>query len=416
LFYFEENKLKRKNMIWASFPLSLLGDLNLSLLLTASVLYGYILGAGELEIGFIGGAYGLSYTISASLLGRLGDKIPRKFSLLLASIGQISIILYILFIASSVFEIILSQFFIGVFYGFFWPTIEAFISENTDHSEEIHQKAISNFCISWSFGYTFGPFIAGIFYDIEIFIPFIILLVSYCIMLLIICFGIPKINQNGRKNNDDSISSKNLDKTDQTKSDIDRLKNKIDFRFLIMIVANVFIYATISKILLSFFTNFALNIGWDGFSVGFVLFFFGIGRTSYFLFARFFQKKFKSSVNKVNFSILIIGFMLLLTAFIPFIVPVAFFFLTIGFTQGLVYMSSLEMLMQKEKESKGAVAGLFESAVGIGSAFSPILAGLLAEIDMMLPFFVFAGITFFIYFFNLFLARRLKQHNNMDKS
>ncbi len=404
-----------KNKIWASFPLSLLGDLNLSLLLTASVLYGYILGAGELEIGFIGGAYGLSYTLSAILLGRLGDKIPRKFSLLLASIGQISIILYIIFIASSVFEIILSQFFIGVFYGFFWPTIEAFISENTDHSDEIHQKAISNFCISWSLGYSLGPFIAGIFYDIEIIIPFIILLISYCLMLILIGFGIPLIKQHG-KNNKNPISSKNTDNVEDTEPNIDQLKNKIDLRFLIMIMANIFIYATISKILLSFFTNFALNIGWNGFSVGFVLFFFGIGRTSFFLFARFFQKKFKSSVNKVNFSILIIGFMLLFTVFVPFIIPVAIFFLTIGFAQGLVYQESLEMLMQKEKESKGAVAGLFESAVGIGSAFSPIIAGLLAEIDMLLPFFVFAGITFFIYFFNLFLARRLKQHNNTGKS
>ncbi len=70
------------------------------------------------------------------------------------------------------------------------------------------------------------------------------------------------------------------------------------------------------------------------------------------------------------------------------------------------------MLMHKEKESKGAIAGLFESAVGIGSAFSPILAGLLAEIDLKLPFFVFAGITFFIYFINLFLVKGMKQQSN----
>lgn len=404
-------------MIWASFPLSLLGDLNLSLLLTASVLYGIILKASAMQIGLIGGAYGLSYTFSAVLLGKLGDKIPRKISLLLASIGQISIILYILLIASTVFEIILSQLVIGMFYGFFWPTLEAFISENTDYSEEIHQKAISNFCISWSLGFTSGPFIAGILFDFEIKVAFTMLLISYCVMLLLICFGIPKINQNGRKNNDDSISSKNIDNIDEIKTDIDLSKNRIDFRFLIMIMANIFVYATISKILLSFFTGFAVrDLKWSGFSVGFVLFFFGSGRTVYFLFARIFQKSFKSSVNRVNISILIIGLMLLTTALVPLIVPVSFFFFIIGFAQGLVYLSSLEMLMQKEKDAKGAVAGFFESVVGIGSAFSPILAGLLAEIDMLLPFFVFAGITFFIYFLNLFLARRLKQHNNTGNS
>ena len=58
--------------------------------------------------------------------------------------------------------------------------------------------------------------------------------------------------------------------------------------------------------------------------------------------------------------------------------------------------------MKQEEKEKGAKAGLFESAVGFGS-FSPLIAGLFAEIYIILPFFLFAGITSIVSIINIIL-------------
>jgi MFS family permease len=72
-------------------------------------------------------------------------------------------------------------------------------------------------------------------------------------------------------------------------------------------------------------------------------------------------------------------------------------FILIGFIGGLIYLSSLDLLIINEKESKGAKAGLFESAIGLGSVLSPILAGLLGNIISYLPFIVFSIVTLIIW-------------------
>jgi predicted MFS family arabinose efflux permease len=80
-----------------------------------------------------------------------------------------------------------------------------------------------------------------------------------------------------------------------------------------------------------------------------------------------------------------------------------------GFFGGLIYLQSLELLLRHELIAKGAKAGLFECMIGLGGSLSPLMAGILGEITLLLPFGVFAGLTFIFYLLNYLLARNLKK-------
>ena len=171
--------------------LAVIGDLNYSLLLVASVMYAVTLGATAAQAGWVGGAYGITYLITPALLGRLGNKIPRKWSLIIATLCQITFGCYYLFFIHTIIDLIIGQICFGVAYGFFWRSIEAFISENCNQDLKTHEKGMFNFCLSWSIGFMLGPTIAGYFSQLALRLGFMVVIIVYSIGFLLVLFGIP---------------------------------------------------------------------------------------------------------------------------------------------------------------------------------------------------------------------------------
>lgn len=387
-----------RNSLTPAYALAIIGDFNLSLLQVLNILYGVLLGAAPWQNGIIGGGYGLSYLVMAAVLGRLGDKMPRKNSLFFALIGQLGVSLYYIFIASTVWLLVIGQIALGCAYGFYWPAIEAHISENSNSSSTVHRKAISNFCISWSIGYMIGPFVAGVFSDIAVIIGFIIVFIAYTFGFFIMMMFIPKQNNRTHKPKIEQIL--------KIRNEEPKTSKKMD-TFLIRILFGMLIYAMLGKIVLVYFADYASRsdgLALSGTLVGVILFSYGIGRTIYF----FISRRIKSSLKRLNYSYLIVAIFLILIALLNVIELIFIIILCFGVFSGLIYKSSLELLLESEEEAKGAKAGLFESAIGVGSASSPIIAGLLAEIILILPFFVYSSIALIVFLINIALERKLR--------
>ncbi|MBD3254548.1 MAG: MFS transporter, partial [Candidatus Lokiarchaeota archaeon] len=275
---------------------------------------------------------------------------------------------------------------------------------------------ISNFCISWSIGYTIGPFFAGFFSDFFIRTAFVLASLFYLIGLIIIIFFIPKLKgphvyNEGTK----EIESENSTQFNQANSilkykckDYQIIERDANNPILLRIILGMLIYAMLGKIALTYFSDYAsrtegLNL--SGTLIGIILFSFGLGRTVYFILSRFIR----SSLKRINFSYLIITILLISMVFLDSVVFIFLVFVVFGFSSGLIYKSSLELLMYYEKEAKGAKAGLFESAVGMGSAFSPLIAGLLAEVFLTFPFIIFSLIAFTVFVINLVYEMKIKK-------
>ncbi|MHA1339278.1 MAG: MFS transporter [Promethearchaeota archaeon] len=417
------SKNSNKKTLLICYFLSTIGDLNYSLLLTASVLYGSLLNATKTEIGLIGGAYGISYVIMTPLLGKFGDKTSRKLSIMIALFGQVLISIFLLFLAESVFNLILGQILLGILYAFYWPGIESIISELKHDSQDEHQKAMANFCIFWSIGYMSGPFLGGIFRDIQIKYAFIIALLTYLIELCIAFFGIKfnRSNSNRIKINENEKFGKG--NTAQSA--------KRDINLIINIIFAMFLYALIVKIIVTYFADYAVTeLNWSGTKTGIAMLIFGIGRTAYFILSRMlsgpsniksvdkFDKKisnkfayfFRSSLSKIKFSFLIFGILLILTPIFDSFYAICIIFAIFGYTAGNNYLSSIDLFVRNEKESKGLITGLFESTIGFGAIISPLLAGIIAENNVILPFFVF-GLMSLLFFFISFIFKITKNKN-----
>ena len=389
------------------YPLSFIGDLTLSMLLVITILYGTKIGLSTIEVGLIGGAYGFAYIFMPFILGRFSDNISRKTSLIIAISGQMILALVFLFIITQTSDFIfyglfLVLFLYGIVYGFFWPSIEAYVSENTEHSSKEHEKGIGNFCISWSLGFAIGPFLAGLFYDFNMVLALILAFTLYASAFCLILFKMPKIKP---KNKDQFI-------------EFNKLNNQVNInsnskKVLVLLLMGVFIYATISKTLLSYFTNYAAlpeGLNWTGTLIGQVLFFFGLGRTTYFIIARFL----KNSFSAITQSFLVIGLCLIALVLLYHPALIAIIFFITGFFIGRTYLVSLELLLKYEQEKKGAKAGIFESIVGIGSALSPLFAGMIATINLKMPYFIVASIVLVFVIVHLFLTKNIQFEENNE--
>lgn len=390
-----------KNNLKIIYFLSTIGDFCYSLLLTACIIHGTKIGGTQTETGWIGGGYGFTYLIAPTILGRLSDKIPRKASLLIASCGQILIAIYYLFFIDSIFQLILGQILLGTVYGFWWPSIEAYISEKTHNTPESHQRGMANFCIAWSIGYMSGPVVAGALSDYNDVYSFIIAIIVYSIGFILIVFGIPmqkitKVVKNVGSVEDVTVKNE----TSHNKSDNSNSNNQI----MLKILFTMLIYALIAKVVMTYFTDFAVRpetLNYDGKTVATVMFFLGIGRLVYFIFGRFNKHQFfRSSFTKLNYSFLIIAASLIFITQIlnPILMGINLFFF--GFFAGLIYLSALDLLIIQKQKGKSTIAGLFESTIGIGAALTPIIAGVLAETNVVLPFYVFAVLALTIFIFN----------------
>ncbi len=383
----------KKNQV-TLFILSFLGDFGNSLLLVTSVSYGVTLTDDPLLIGMIGAAYGLTYLITPAILGRLGDKFPRKISLIIASSGQIIISVFFFAFFHTPFLLIIGQIFLGIVYGFFWPAIEAFTSEisleySSTTPEQAHKRGILSFCIAWSFGYMIGPLLAGIFRDYYQNGAYITVIIGYCLEFILILFILPKTVPR-KKSTDQEIVG-------LTENSNQVSNHKI---FLLEIIITVFLYAGISKALYTYFTDYALDdigLSWSSTVTGWVLFCFGLGRTLYFI-VNYFYPRIKSSIKLNLFTFLGMGIGVACIPLFTHEIVISFIMVLEGIGAGIVYSSTLDLMLQEENESKGAKAGLFESMVGFGSIITPFAAGAIAKVSTLkIPFYVLGGFTLLIF-------------------
>jgi len=382
-----------------------LADLSCAMLLLGSVLYGTNLGASTIEVGWIGAAYGLSYLLMPAIIGRVGDKLPRKTSLVIAALAQISVALFYLFVVATTFDLIVGQFLLGIANGFHWPALEAYISEQTGISHSSHSKRIANFCIAWSIGYSLGPFIAGVFSDYNVRDAFLLVFFLTIINFSIVVAGFS--SERSIKSPNKTVPS--LEQIVPVDSSLEKRHKTPDREFYALLIG-IIVYVSAAKIVLSYFTNYAKlpeGLGWNGTLVGVVLLCFGIGRTVYFIIGRFLE----NSLRLIRIAVIIEGSLLVTLIFLKDLWSVGLIMGIFGLFGGLIYFQTLEMLLRHEQRAKGAKAGLFESMIGLGGSLSPLLAGFLAEIDLLLPFGVFAGFTFIFFLLQYFFTKNVLSGN-----
>ncbi|MHA1611602.1 MAG: MFS transporter [Promethearchaeota archaeon] len=385
--------------------LSFIGDFANSMLDVLYVFYAVSLGLSPGTIGWIISIYGITYLITPVIIGPIIDRLPRKTSLLIATSGQTLITLTYIFMVAieppSIFYLILvGQVIRATAYAFFWPTIQVLYSEIAEGNHRQHERNISLFCISWSLGVALGAFFAGIFGEWVLLGGFITASALYAIMFVLVFLGIPASHISTTSTGDftrDSTSNPKGDSKSKcseklfTNPEIPQLYNHSTPSNLVLwlILLGTLVFAVISKGILAYFPNYAVitdGLNLSEFLSGQIIFAFGIGRFFGFLAGQWISNSFTKLVRNT----LMAGVFLVTVIFTNISWILMGELLIIGYVVGRIYYIALELTLKHHSHDKGAKAGLFEGIVGLGTGISPLIAGWLAEWNLIAPFLFFS--------------------------
>jgi MFS family permease len=124
-----------------------------------SPLFASKMGASWVEIGLMGAAWGIVFTLSAFLTGHVSDRIGRKP--VLAMSCALSALAALWFLrATSVTELIAIRGLEGLAWACFWPPMEALATETAD-TEQVG-RGIGLVTTVYALGFAIGSFAAGV--------------------------------------------------------------------------------------------------------------------------------------------------------------------------------------------------------------------------------------------------------------
>ncbi|NMC05042.1 MAG: MFS transporter, partial [Candidatus Lokiarchaeota archaeon] len=306
-----------------------------------------------------------------------------------------------LFIAfpDNISLLVIGQVIVGLLYGFWWSSIEAYISENT--TSEDHQRKVNNFCISWSLGYMMGPFLGPLLSIIGAVYSFSLLLAFSLANIVVVGLFIHLPVESPR-----SISNHASDHVNNSRSTGD---SKLAITSAILILA-IFTYAFTKSFFIGLFPDIAISkIGFTEVETSMIGLAFGLARTASFMI----QNRMKS--NSVPLRVVLAaalsstGFLFTMTtSFIAYVAFISF----MGILSGLVYTTTLELLLHINEQRKGRIAGFFEASIGIGTFLSPILGSSVLGLGYVMAYIVVASVSTTLaviaLLLYLVLARRVK--------
>ncbi|MEW6623828.1 MAG: MFS transporter [Bacillota bacterium] len=121
-------------------------------------LYGDVLGASYIQLGFLMTGYSIAYTIMTLVSGRFSDSLGRK-RILLFSIALSILASAGYYFSSTPIALLLFRTMEGMSRGILWPVAEAVIADNSTFEDR--ERVMGRFSAAYGLGVTFGTFIGG---------------------------------------------------------------------------------------------------------------------------------------------------------------------------------------------------------------------------------------------------------------
>ncbi|MBW7996417.1 MAG: MFS transporter [Candidatus Glassbacteria bacterium] len=320
------------------------------------------LGAGPVHLGTIGATGAALYIVCSILAGKLSDRFSRKRSLLLYCL--LSLGASLLFTrAGSLVELYLYYGLFHVAIGLYWPTLQSLLADSR-HGRNL-SRTLSNFCLSWSLGFTVGHYTCGKLTEFDTILPF-----TWCVYLSLVIFALG-FTLSEEEGGEKSASRDFLERPG--------VSSRLWSRFLVCgWIANFTLVFTLgaAKML---FPKLALDVDHlDRTELGIMLALIHGGQ-----FAMFWLVKYWHSWQYNRRTYLLTQLLALpgagLLAFSNSVAGYAAGMLLIGITAGFTYSSSIYYSTSRPPESANRT-GIHEAFIGMGILFGPLAGGLVADI------------------------------------
>ncbi len=127
------------------------------------------LGASVVELGFIGTAGSLSFTVACTFTGKLADRFDRRRLLIIAA-GLTTLVFAMLFLAVNYWMLLAGAALGWGLLALFWPSVQAMLAEGRSRTRLV--KTLGTFNIFWTLGFMLGPLAGGYLYLVGPKVPF----------------------------------------------------------------------------------------------------------------------------------------------------------------------------------------------------------------------------------------------------
>lgn len=127
------------------------------------------LGASVVELGFIGTAGSLSFTLACTFTGKLADRFDRRRLLAIAS-GLTALVFGMLFLAVNYWMLLAGAALGWGLLALFWPSVQAMLAEGRSRAQLV--KTLGTFNMFWTLGFMLGPLAGGYLYLVGPKVPF----------------------------------------------------------------------------------------------------------------------------------------------------------------------------------------------------------------------------------------------------
>ncbi|MBI4179912.1 MFS transporter [bacterium] len=341
-------------------------------------LYAERLGASGLGIGFIFGSFALARGIGTPVFGRLSDLSGRK-RFIVAGLFFFSVLSALYPFARDAMDLVIIRFFQGLASCVVTPIAMAYVVEQT--SPEAEGESLGTFSISLFAGMAIGPLVGGwishqysmdaAFYTIS--------LLSACTLLFVLWLLPP------------SAPRADAGMADPAGSIFDPLIDPQVRAVCLFRFANAVIISSI----MGFLPLLAEDRGVKLTSIGLIF-------SGFLLFSGFLQRPFGKMADRLDRSRMIVigqllhvfglGLMTWMTSRAGTWVPL--FFMSVG-TGLAVSAATAESGRLGRQYGPGALIGLFNTAMSLGTAVGPLLAGLVYDHFGLRPVFLVLGVVIF---------------------
>jgi MFS family permease len=376
--------MKKINANWIVYLFTAFFSFGYGVTIPAIPLYAKSLGASYFIIGLIGAAYGFSYTLAASPLGRLSDKLGRRRVLSLSAIlAAFSSILYIA--SQSAFQLILIKVLDGMSWAAFFPSVEAAVTESEVKPGKAMGVCATLYGVGFALSSIFGGVLVDYFgYTLPFLVYFIFSLASLALTALM------------------PLKSKDINSLSSFKAFEKNLKETLKIALTIS-----FGYSFILAIILSFFPVYGKALNWNATLIGFFLTVFWVSRIISFIFLGSLSDKLGR--KKILFFTLILSATASLgIAYMQEKASLIFMGFVLGLGLGAPFPATIALISDEApSDRKGSAMGLFEAASAAGQAFSPFIGGLISEaLSLNAPFLLCSFIAFSCALTSLKIKRR----------
>jgi len=378
----ESSNNRHSWQFWPVMCLAFLYPVNLALIGVSIPIYYFTRGVSIIIIGFLASALAITYSFSPILLNKHSQKIGKKRSILIATLGATGAQISFYFTLEPVIFFI-ARLMEGFVMGFFWANLQTTIS---DSPMDKQSKYAANYNLSWNLGvlngFLLGAIVLFFIDDVEIIFfiaPLILILAS--VIALIFFQEPPNINS----------QTSSYDKYDLRIEELDSQDKNEFSKYSISITVPLLLGACycISRSSIGLLYPIKSEIlGLETYTIYVFFFFMFLGQTIFTVISSHLTMK---SLKRMSF-ISLVGVILIITSFGMIITFNIFLylilFLLIGCCNGLLIGITVKLFIALNvKYQTSKYSSIHASLMGISLLFPPILIGFIAAIDLTLGFY-----------------------------